>query len=176
MSGIPYEARYSKSQMFMLVALAGAILAAGLWAVGAFGPPLHPERAWAGWIVIVFGGLFGLICIRRLFDRDVQLRISSEGIQYKQWSPATVPWGEISEVGEWSYRGQRSILLNLHHPDRYPSTRVLGRFAKANRILTGSDIPISMTALDCRFDETMKSIEQFRELTMSTSRGIWRRA
>lgn len=130
--------------------------------VGFFGPAPKPEKAWIGWAAIAFFGLGAVIFVRRLSDDDVQLRISSEGIHYKPWSAAMIGWIEISVVGVWSYRGQRSIMLSLHHPDRFPSTTILGRVAKGNRMMTGGDIPISMTALDQSFADAMDAITKFR--------------
>ncbi len=90
------------------------------------------------------------------------VRISATGIYFKSWSEQTIPWSEVVDITIWEFRRQKSIVLHLRHPDRYPSTRLLGIMAGANRALTGGDIPISLTGTDGRFAEAMAVISYYR--------------
>lgn len=110
---------------------------------------------------VLFVGLTVLVVIR-FFDRGEQLRVSSDGIYYKQWSEAVIPWDEVVSVTVWKYRRQPAIILHLADPRRFPSTTLLGRLAGANRRLTGGDIAISLTPMDRGFDDALTVIEDYR--------------
>lgn len=110
---------------------------------------------------VLFASL-GVLVVIRFFDRGEQLRVSSDGIYYKQWSETVIPWDQIVGVTVWQYRRQRAIILHLTDPRRFPSTTVLGRLAGANRRLTGGDIAITLTPMDRGFDETLAVIEDYR--------------
>ena len=120
---------------------------------------LHRGVGVVGTVLFVSLGILVLI---RLFDRGEQLRVASDGIYYKQWSESVIPWDEIAGVTVWQYRRQRTIILHLADPRRFPSTTILGRLAGANRRLTGGDIAISLTPMDRGFDETLAVIEDYR--------------
>lgn len=77
---------------------------------------------------VLFASL-GVLVVIRFFDRGEQLRLSSDGIYYKQWSETVIPWDQIVGVTVWQYRRQRAIILHLADPRRFPSTTVLGRLA-----------------------------------------------
>jgi hypothetical protein len=163
-----FVAYMSPARTILLVAGAILFVVLGCWMIGAFGDVPNSSRfgatkvALVGWASIIFFGACGIIGIRRLADKDEQLRISSRGIHWKQWSHATIPWSEILDVSVWSYRRQNSIILVLRRPEHFPSETLLGRFAGMNRALTGGDIAISTTALDRNLDEAMAAIESFR--------------
>ncbi|MFV8174663.1 STM3941 family protein [Mycolicibacterium peregrinum] len=155
-----FSARYSPWRLLMMLGFGVLLSAASLWiaqeaelsvlsrAIGAIG-------------TVLFASL-GVLVVIRLFDRGEQLRVSSDGIYYKQWSETVIPWDQIVGVTVWQYRRQRAIILHLADPRRFPSTTVLGRLAGANRRLTGGDIAISLTPMDRGFDETLAVIEDYR--------------
>jgi hypothetical protein len=155
----------------MTFVIAGALgfVALGLWMAGLFGD-VPESRRWPkqmvqllGWISVIFFGSCAAVGLRRAFDTDVQLRISRQGIYWKPWSEATIPWHEIHDIRVWEFRKQRSIILSLHHPELYPSKSILGRLAAANRSLTGGDISISMTGLNKSFDEALAAAHEYGE-------------
>ena len=162
---------YSSPWRMALVVLGSIVFVAlGLWMVGLFGE-VPENRRWSrefvqifGWISIIFFGLCAIVGTRRALDSDAQLRISASGIYWKPWSEVTIPWHEVREVSGWRYRRQKFILLSLNHPERYPSSSLLGKLAAANRALAGGDISISLVGLDKSFEEAMDAIDEFRSL------------
>ncbi len=156
-----FVARYAPARLLLMLCGAIAFVALGLWIGGAFGEPPRPGKEIWGWLA---AGLFGLCACAiapRLGDRDDQLRISPSGIQSKPWSDDLIPWSQISRISVWEHRNQRSILLHLLHPERFPSQRLLGKLAAANRALTGGDVAITLTGTDRTFDDAMRAIERF---------------
>lgn len=157
----------------LLLMLCGslAFVVGGIWIAGFLGDVPKPGKEWAGWLSIIFFGLCALAIFFRLFDRDDQIRISSIGIYWKQWSRDTIPWSEIVDISVWKFKNQKTILLHLQNPKRFPSTTLLGKLAGANRALTGGDIAINLSGTDKSFDEAMVAIEYFRsnQSTMNVS-------
>jgi hypothetical protein len=147
-----------------VMALAGSALfvVGGAWIAGLLGSSPRPGVAWVGWVSMAFFGLCGVLIFRRMFDRDVQLRISPRGIMFKPWSDQTVPWTEITDIGTWELSGQRSIILKLADPSRFPSSTTLGMLAGANRALTGGDIPIQLNGTDGKVDDALAAINRYR--------------
>ncbi|MBL9070175.1 MAG: hypothetical protein JNM03_09305 [Sphingopyxis sp.] len=165
MTGRAFVARYSLWRMALLALAAVGFVFAGLLLAGTFGPPLRPGAEWIGWIGVVFFGACLLVIVRRMFDAAEIIRISGNGIYFKSWSDQTVPWSEITDVTIWEYQRQKTIILHLRRPDRFPSTKLLGKVSAANRALTGGDIPISLTGTDGKFADAMAAIAYYRRAT-----------
>lgn len=103
-----------------------------------------------------------VIATIRLFDSGEQLRVAPDGIYYQRWSETVVPWDEIVDVTVFKDRYQNFIMLHLAHPQRFPSTTLVGRLSRANRRLTGGDIAITLTRMNRGFDEALTVIEDYR--------------
>lgn len=165
-----------------LIALGAlGLVALGLLMVGAFGPlPSQSARYSSvtftviGWVVIAFFGLCGAYAIKMLFETREQLRIGSAGIRWARWSDQTIPWSEISDVTTSSFKGQRSIVLHLRDPARFPGRGIVGFLAGANRMLTHGDIYIGLTGTDRSFDVAMSAIERFRPSEPKSATGVRR--
>ncbi len=163
-----FVANPSKLRIALLILGSAVFVALGFWMIGTFGPPPESQRYGPafikiiGWVAIIFFGFCGLAIAKMLFDSDEQVRINALGIYWKRWSSQTIPWSEITDVGVWEYQRQKSIILNLRDPARFPSSTVMGKLAAANRALTGGDIAITLSGTDGRFDEAMAAIEHFR--------------
>lgn len=157
-----FVAKPSPWRMALLFAVAIAFVVGGAWLAGLLGEEYPHGREWLGWLCIVFFGICGAIGARRMFDREDVLRMGPTGLWYRHWSDDLIPWREITSVGVWEYKRQRTILLNLVDPARFPSSTLLGRLAGANRALTGGDIAISLTGTDRTFDDAMAAIRAYR--------------
>ncbi|WP_447953280.1 STM3941 family protein [Sphingopyxis chilensis] len=158
----PLVARNSRWRILLIMLGALAFVAAGVWIAGIAGPAPSPGKEWAGWLSIIFFGVFAPMAFSRLLDDDVQIRISRSGIYYKQWSEQTIPWEEIAEISVWKFKRHKLPVLHLVHPGRYPSTTLSGKMARADRMLTGGDITITLTGMDCSFDEVVAAIQYHR--------------
>ena len=153
-------ARYSPWRLLLMMLVGALFVAASVWM--ALAAEVSPIRR----VIGVLGGVFFagvvVLAVPRLFDRSEQLRVSPDGIYFKQWSTETIPWREITDVTVWKYRRTRSIILHLADPQRFPSTTLLGRFRGGNKRMTGGDIPISPSVMDRRFNEVLSVIEAYR--------------
>lgn len=163
-----FVAHTSRGRTGLLALGALAFVAIGLWMGGAFGlPPVSGgfsavKMFIVGWFSVLFFGLCFVIFIRKLFGTREQLRIGPAGIRSASWSDQTVPWSEIVNVTTWAHRRQRSIILHLRDPARFPGRGLAALLAGANRKLTGGDIAISLTGTDRSFNEAMSAIENFK--------------
>lgn len=158
-----FEARNSRWRLGLLLLGAIAFVVAGLWMAGLFGAPPDPSLTWIGWASIMFFGFCAVIAARRMFDDAVQVRISGQGIFARSWSDQTIPWSEITDVSVWTYRRQKSIILHLRDPARFPGHGLAGRLQAANRAMTGGDIAISLAGTDGHFDAAVQAIGQFMQ-------------
>jgi hypothetical protein len=162
-----FEARPSRGRILLIILGSAIFVLAGLWFIGVFGAVPESRRGSLemlqiiGWLSIVFFGLCGLYGIKMLFDTDLQVRINATGIYWKRWSDQTILWCDITDVGVWEYQRQKSIILKLRDPARYPSKTVMGKLAGANRALTGGDVTITLSGTDGRFDDAIAVIEHY---------------
>ena len=163
-----FVAHHSRARLALLLLVAIAFVLCGLVMVGAFGEPPNASRfsplkmAIVGWLGIAFFGLGAIVIAKRLIEGGEALRIDRTGIAFAAWSDQTIPWSEITDVSEWSLRGQRSIILHLRDPDRFPGKGLLGFSAKANKALTGGDVPLSLTGTNRSVDEAIAAIARYR--------------
>jgi len=165
---VDFVAYPSRWRIALLILLAATFVTLGLWMVGVFGAPPNSRRYPAavifvvGWFSVFFFGLCGIVGVKKLFDTSEQLRIGPTGVRWTPWSDLTVPWSEVTDVTTWNYKRNKTIVLHLRNPKQFPCKRSLGIFAGANRMLTGGDVSISLTATDRTFSEAMSAIERFR--------------
>lgn len=156
-----FVARPSFVRLLLMLMASLAFVFGGVWMAGFLGEVPKPGKEWVGWMSMIFFGVCGVVIFVRLFDRDDQMKISSMGIYCKQWSRDTIPWSEIAKVSVWEFKKQKSILLHLQNPERFPSTTWFGKLGAANRALTGGDIALNMQGTDKTFDEAMSAIDYF---------------
>jgi hypothetical protein len=136
-----FEARTQVWRLALYIAAAIAFVLAGIWMVGGFGAD-HPEGGEAmlvGWASILFFGFCGVVLARRTFDTGPVIRVDSQGIWAKNWSDATIPWAEITDLHFFTMHRQKMLGLVLRDISRFPPTGIAGRLAGANRAFTGVD-------------------------------------
>lgn len=167
-----FEARNSRWRLALLLLGALAFVVVGFWMTGLFGTSPKPGREWIGWVCLLFFGFCAVIAVRRMFDDEVQFRVSGQGILARQWSDQTIPWSEITDVTVWIYRRQKSIVLHLRDPSKFPGKGLAGRLQAANRAMAGGDVAISLSGTNGRFDEAMQIIHQFMAMQSQTLSGV----
>lgn len=164
-----FVAHQSRWRLALFLVGALTFVGGGLWMIGAFGPAPTSNRhspevtSAVAWLAILFFGLCAVVIAKRLFEGGEALRIDRSGISFAAWSDQTIPWSEITDISEWSFRGQRSIILHLRDPGRFPGKGVLGFATRANRALTGGDVPISLTGTNRSFDDAVAAIARYRK-------------
>lgn len=168
-----FVAYYSRWRLALLFLLCVGLVALGMALVGMFGElPKFSESqsrsrfppefvAFISWAGILFFGPGTAIIGKKFFDHKPQLRVSSDGVVWSQWSDQIIPWAEVTDISSWHYMGQAFIVLHLKHPDRFPGRGLGAKLAKTNRRLTGGDINISMIGTDSTFIQAMLAIVHF---------------
>ena len=158
-----FEANLSRFRVALMLAGAVGFVVAGLWLVGAFGPPPSTslKATVAGWAGIGFFGLCAIVLARRLFQAGVEIRVDSDGIYWRRWSDQTTPWNAIARISTGEIRRQRFVCLFLVDPRAFPSQGIAGKLAGANAAMGFGDIALSATGTDKSFDQLMAAIDQF---------------
>lgn len=143
----------------------------GLWMAGMIGDGSDPSKGsgrvppellpYVGWLSVIFFGAILPLTAKRFFNDDAQVAIGRAGIRVAQWSDTTIPWSEIQRVSVWSYQRQRHIILHLHRPKAFPERGIAAKLSRANRMLTGGDIAITLVGTDGSFDDAMAAIAHF---------------
>jgi len=139
-----------------------------LWVEGVFGhlqttpSSLHHKNELGIWVGIVFFGLGGLECMRRMFRIREELRVGTAGIRWAAWSDQTIPWSEITDVTTSQGFVQRFINLRLRDPARFPGHGTLGWLAPLNRAMTGGEISVSLSLTNRSFRDAIIAIQRFR--------------
>ncbi len=164
-----FIARTSRWRTALLFAGSLVFVAIGVWMTGLAGPVPVSRRAgplvtefW-GWVIIAFSGFCAFGCGKLWWLNNERLRIGPSGIRWAGWCDQTIPWDEISDISEWSYKGTKSIILQLRDPSRFPRRGLSAISGRANRTLTGGDIGITLSGTDRTFDEAMLAIRRFRQ-------------
>jgi hypothetical protein len=163
-----FVAHNSRWRIALLTLVAVGFVAGGLWMVGAFGTVPTSRRYSAsltialGWFTILFFGMAASYGVKKFFDNKPQLEVGPSGIRWTPWSDDLIPWSHITDVSAWSQQRQNYILLHLDDPSRFPGKGLAGKLARANKMMTGGDIAISVTATDRSFGEAMDAVARFR--------------
>lgn len=168
-SFVAYPSRW---RLALLMMLGLGFVALGFWMIGAFGSvpssTRYPylETLIVGWVCLIFSGVCVVAYISRLLEAGQQMRVDASGILFSQWSDATIPWSQISDVTVRSYQSSRFIIIHLKNRRLYPGKGLTGLLAGPNRMMTGGDISLSLSGTDRSYDEAISAIEQYRPLTL----------
>jgi hypothetical protein len=157
-----FVAKPSRWRLLLFLLGAAAFVAIGLWIAGMFGAPPEPDFSWFGWIAIAFFGSCGAAITLRLFDSGDEIRVDHQGFYWKRWSVTPIPWSAVQAVRSAEMSSQKFVCIDLVDPDRYPSDRMLGRLAGANKALGFGDIALSATGTDRTHSELLAAISGFR--------------
>jgi hypothetical protein len=156
-----------------LIAEAFGFVAAGLWITGLFDEvpmTLRYSPAFtvvAGWFCAAFFGFCALAGIKSLFGPTELLRVGRDGLRWMPWSDQIIPWNEVSDVTTWGFKGQRSIVLKLHNPDRFPArskvpTKAMWASRKLNQAMCGGHLSFSLAGADHTTEQALSAIRRFR--------------
>lgn len=163
-----FVAHNSRWRIALLTMVALGFVTGGLWMVGAFGDVPTSRRYSTsltialGWFAILFFGTAATYGVKNFFNTKTQLEVGPLGIRWTPWSNDLIPWSHITNVRTWSQQRQNYILLHLDDPSRFPGKGLAGKLARANKMMTGGDIAISVTGTDRSFGEAMDAVTSFR--------------
>lgn len=155
-----FVARVSRWRSGLLVLGSLVFIAAGVFVLGIHDPerPMLPFWGWAG---IIFASLTAVAWTRQLFQTEPVLEIDGQGILYRRWSDDRIPWSAIARAEIGLIRRQKFLSLWLRDPDRYQSTRLLGKVAKGNKLMGFGDIALNLTGTDQSFESMLRAVERF---------------
>ncbi|MHC3128297.1 hypothetical protein OB03_13875 [Brevundimonas sp. GN22] len=182
----PMEAFVARTQPLRIIA--GIIIALvfagiGLWMTGIFDKPVslppvidmvfhptphRPSRFpdWliksTGWISLVLSGGIALVGATRITNPTEHLRIDRMGILVPSFTERPIPWDQIEHIGTWSHHGQKSLVIKLRDPSRYPRAPWKRMLDSLNSELSGGEIGLSMLGTDRTLGQALDAIETFR--------------
>jgi hypothetical protein len=162
--GDRFVARNSPRRNALLLFGTLLFVAGGLSLAGLFGPSRSPGREWMGWACAVFFGMCAAAFAARLFDREDWIVVDRNGIRWRQWSEATIPWSTIRSWSRRSFRGQQFICLVLKDPSQFPGSGSLSWFGGVNKALGFGDIALNVQGTDRKFDELEAAVRRFAAL------------
>ncbi|MDF7776578.1 hypothetical protein P1X14_15080 [Sphingomonas sp. AOB5] len=161
-----FTAETSKAKVALLMLGSVAFVAGGAWMVTSGADDLARlplgiivPVPWIGWAAIVFFGLAGVAWSRQFFSGGPVIEISPEGLYYRRWSEATIPWDAFDRAAIGQIHRQRMLTFWLRDPAAWPSTTLQGRTAGANKAMGFGDISLSMAGLNRSFDELVAAFE-----------------
>lgn len=157
----PFEARFTlRSLAWRLVAWAALAILSVVCALapGPFADLHIAARILAGacatlFVVVLF------VEARRLSSKEPVLRIDERGILWRRWSEQLIPWSEVASLRLFSIQRVHFVGLLLRTPERFPSSTILGRSAKANRAFTGCDLCLEVQGTNRRHEELVAAVE-----------------
>lgn len=126
-----YEAFQPKRFFLVLAGLCVALSALGFLAAGVIPTEStmnHGAYPVTGWIIVAC--CFGMAAefVRRALDPRPMLRMDQEGIWYRPYSNAVIPWEQIVGLEVHPMRGHTVVSLHLRNPEAYPPTNPLTRW------------------------------------------------
>jgi hypothetical protein len=157
----------SKSKIVLIMLGAVAFVALGI-ALLLISVEKSPAKALymqlAGAASILFFGLVFLFAVRKVFDTQPGLIVSSQGILDNSSGVAAgmIPWAEIQGFATTTVHSQRFLTILVAEPEKYVER---GGFLKrvANRASLkyyGSPVQISANSLKIRFDDLAALVER----------------
>ena len=156
-----FVARFSPYRLLFLILLSLGFVVLSLWLVGAFGAAPDAPMAWSGWVGLLFFGPCTVILARRVSDPRAQIILDEQGLYWRQWSEAVIPWTAFSAMEVCHVQRQRLLGLTLARPQDYPPETMLGQLARYNEQLGFPHVTLSAQGMDCSFDELHDAVRGF---------------
>jgi hypothetical protein len=165
----------SKTKIVLLLLGAAAFVAVGIWMFSLDAASIQSQRRFndpmyvrgLGLASIVFFGIFGLLALKKLFDKKPGLVFNNSGIvdNTSSTSPGFVPWSEVVGAEVFEIQKQKMLIVMVRNPQEYMARGSLLRrtLNKANYKMVGSPISISSTALGINFSELVSLFDQYQQ-------------
>lgn len=161
-----YEA-YQAKKFFLVLAILCVLLSVLGFFVSGIIPSASTANGEASPLVggLIIAGCFGMAAtfVWRALDKKPQLRLDQNGIWYRPYSDAVIPWEEVVSCQVARVYNQRIVQLNLRDPDAYPSKN---RFTRAtagmNKAMGFAGVGIAATNLSGGPDGVLHAIAHYR--------------
>lgn len=114
----------------------------------------------AGFVVMLFFGLCGLVALVRLFSNKPGLIITDEGLNY---NANVILWSEITELGEYQNKGTKCILIHINDPKSFlnKGNFIQRNVSGMNYKMTGTPLSISSTDLKIDYEDLKKMLNEY---------------
>ena len=114
---------------------------------------------------IIFFGLCGILCVKKLFDTSPGLILNSQGLvdNSSGISAGLIPWHEITHIEQYEIHKQKIISIKIKDPEKHINRgNFLKRMAnRANIKMYGTPINISANSLKISHNELFTTIEDY---------------
>ncbi len=140
--------------------LLGAVLAViGLGSVF-FGGPSVPDAELVGAVVLVLAAGVLAVVMRSARDQRPRLVLDRDGVWFRDWGIAAVPWAAIDSVYTSGSRLQAFITLSLQDPEGFLNALPPAERARltSNRLFRRPELRIPHNALDAPLDEVLVAL------------------
>ena len=140
--------------------LLGAVLAViGLGSLF-FGGSSVPDAELVGAVVLVMAAGILIAVLRGARDTRPRLVLDRDGVWFRDWGIAAVPWAAIDAVYTSGSRLQAFITLSLQDPEGFLSALPPAERARltSNRLFRRSELRIPHDALDAPLDEILAAL------------------
>ncbi len=140
--------------------LLGAVLAAIGLGTLLFGGSSVPDAELVGTAVLVMAAGVLMMVVRGTRDTRPRLVLDRNGVWFRDWGIAAVPWAAIDTVYTSGSRLQAYITLSLRDPERFLDALPPAERAKltSNRLYRPPDLRIPHNALDAPLDEILAAL------------------
>ena len=142
----------------------GMLLSAVLAVVGLgslfFGAPSVPDAELVGAVVLVLAAGVLAVVMRNARDTRARLVLDRDGVWFRDWDIAAVPWAAIDTVLTSGSRLQAFITLSLRDPERFLNALPPAERAglTSNRLFRRPELRIPHNALDAPLDEVLAAL------------------
>lgn len=119
-----------------------------------------------GLAAIVFFGIFALVGLKKLFDKQPALILNNSGIvdNASSVSAGFIPWSEVVGASIVDVQKQKMLVINVRAPEEYIARGNLLKqtLNKANHNMVGSPISIPSNLLAINFSELTSLFDQYQ--------------
>ena len=159
MNGERNEFRGSRARVQHGILLCTVLTVIGLGSFF-FGGSSVPDAELVGIVVLVMAAGVLIVVLRRARDTRPRLVLDRDGVWFRDWDIAAVPWAAIVSVYTGGSRLQAFITLRLQDPEGFLSALPQAERAKltANRLFRRPELRIPHDALDAPHDEVLAAL------------------
>jgi len=142
----------------------GMLLSAVLAAIGLasllIAGPAAPDAELAGAVALLLSLGVLIVVMRNARDRRPRLVLDRDGVWFRDWDIAAVPWAAIDTVLTSGSRLQAFITLSLRDPERFLNALPPAERAglTSNRLFRRPELRIPHNALDAPLDEVLAAL------------------
>ncbi len=142
----------------------GIVLSAVLAVIGLgslfFGGSSVPDAELVGAVVLVMAAVVLAVVMRSARDQRPRLVLDRDGVWFRDWDIAAVPWAAIDAVYTSGSRLQAFITLSLRDPEGFLSALPRAERARltSNRLFRRPELRIPHNSLDAPLDEILAAL------------------